>query len=146
MALDIIPLGFNFNGDLKRMTQAEKNRLYLEWRRGMGSMAEDEIEFNPSEILMGNIRESVVIDPAAPAEDIDVRNAIAPQFKWHPELGYIVPGEDVGVIDRLELTEAERRRIMQSGFKHVTAQMAEQIKFMALPPVERHAEERFGDL
>lgn len=146
---EIINQPFQFPKNLKDMTEAEKDRLRQSYLEYQGSLADDEITLNPTSLIMDGQRVGEAPaeeEPEIEVEDPEVRARVLPQFRFDPVLGYIVDGEDPQAISSVEMSEEDRKRILQRPPRHVSDQQAAIHKIAAMGPVERMIEDRFGDL
>jgi len=131
------------------MTEAQRERLRLDYLREQGSAAEDDVMLTPSVVFEAQAerqQEEPEEEEIQPREDPDVRDRVLPMYRFDPILGYIVPGENPDIVNSYEMSEADRKRILQKQPRIVTEQYAEIARIAAMGAVEREIEERFGDM
>lgn len=146
---EIINQPFVYPKNLKNMTEAEKDRLRQNYLEHQGSMADDEIQLNPTVLFEAagrEMQEEIDQEFIENLEDPEVRARILPQFIFDPVLGYVVPGEDPQAIAHVDMSEADRTRILQRPPRPVSAQQIEIHRIASMGAVEREIEERFGDI
>lgn len=146
-----MPSEFSFPKNLKDMSDEEKEKLrfnYLQHGRTIdyGKYCElspskvmdvDSPEFKAKKILKEISQKKIQYSEGADQSSI---------FKFDPQKGYIVPGEDKMIVTHMDIPEEDKKRILKNLPKPISPQEADSIRMAALAPVDREIEERFSDI